>query len=279
VSQTWTMPTGTAVAGFTASSTSGSAQLLQSTVCPSTPNCAAKAFYWVDTGTSRQLTFTLNLDNGKSSSATVTFNVDGPRNASFTATSGRVDVWSAAVAGQGGTNPWLGDGNVTTLNGSGINFKVDSSTQLPTGNSGTYSWVQLIGPNLATYQPGSTTRTLGTGLDGGRYPYPMMPGCTDCTNDSPGIELLSVNSEETDSFQATMYLMWTPNPAGGCSACTVPVPIGFVNWRMKGDAINTLDPNQGPNANGWILGCGQNSADPFIPSTSYPQWTSASHNF
>jgi hypothetical protein len=82
------------------------------------------------------------------------------------------------------------------------------------------------------------------------------------------------NSEQTDSFEATMYAMWQPDSANGCAGafCTIPVPLGSIHWSWKGDAIHTLDLNQG--VQGWILGpgCGAAGSPSVSLSTAYPHW-------
>jgi hypothetical protein len=110
----------------------------------------------------------------------------------------------------------------------------------------------------------------------------MPHGATDQTNDSPGAELDSANGDVNDTFAATMYLLWTPGANPQCNSsgtpCVIPVPLSLVNWRFKGDAINTLDPSNTPE--GWILGCRQTQglADQSQTTTSHPTWTTVTHN-
>jgi hypothetical protein len=65
-----------------------------------------------------------------------------------------------------------------------------------------------------------------------------------------------------------MYLMWTPTEDPGCTggaACTIPVPLGYVNWAVGATA--TLQSDK------WVPS-GSGSANAFVASSSYPTWTS-----
>ena len=73
----------------------------------------------------------------------------------------------------------------------------------------------------------------------------------DGAEDSPAISLLPKRGEEARSFSAIMYLMWRPPMLGGCNngdSCTIPVPLGYFQWSLWGDAINTLQPELEPPA-------------------------------
>jgi len=88
IAQSWSQPSGTVIGGYNASATSGGAvvplQLLVATT--------SLTFYWVDTGTSRSITYSYSLSNGSSASATATFNVTGPTGATVTATTYTVNI-------------------------------------------------------------------------------------------------------------------------------------------------------------------------------------------
>jgi hypothetical protein len=282
--QSWSAPPGVAVGGYVVSSTNCVGQTQAGDVCASvTPlparNGSAFTFYWIDAVAQRQITYTWTLSNQQSNSATVTFDVQGPQNAIVSPTAGDVKIWAAGIgfAGQA-TTPTLEFGNALTQAGMTFHATADQGTN----TNGAWSFVQLLGDNsVVRYESGNPAiATLGVGLDN-HYPYPFNIGSTDTTTDSPGAALYTTNSEVTDTFSATMYLMWIPNVAVGCNQspeapCSIPVSLGYVNWRFRGDAINSLDPTQG--TGGWILGCGIGTADQFHASTTYPTWTSVAHN-
>jgi hypothetical protein len=282
-SQAWLVASGTAVGGYTPTPSSYST----ASVTPLPSNTTSSyTFYWAYAGNPLNITYQYTISGGggsaNSPATTATFNVAGPTGASISATPGIVNVWPAGVAvGGQATNPWLEFG---VASGNNIGMLFAASATLPSGNSGAYSWVQLVGANSQKYvtSSGSTSNTAGQGLDN-TYPYQNN---TSSTNDSPGIELLPSDGEGAESFNATMYLLWTPNAASGCtngSACTIPVPLGYVSWTFSGDAINTLT-NQSSTNTTWIKSCGQGSANAFqtsSPSQSsfgYPAWTNVIHN-
>jgi hypothetical protein len=158
----------------------------------------------------------------------------------------------------------------------GIQFKASATP--PSGyTTNNFQWVQLITNDaLLITLNNNTTQTCryttvppGVGppyLDS-RFPY----STNNPTNDNPSAVLDSTTEKEfIRNFSATMYLMWTPNPASGCSngaACTVPVPLGSVSWHWSGDAAF--------NGSSWT-GTGTGGANAFQTSTSYPSWNSYS---
>ena len=85
-SESWTpsAPQGTAVAGYSITydgnnvATSAQVQTISATTCGTGAFCTYSPFYWVDSGNSRQISFSYTLTNGSSNSASVSFNVDGP---------------------------------------------------------------------------------------------------------------------------------------------------------------------------------------------------------
>jgi hypothetical protein len=147
---------------------------------------------------------------------------------------------------------------------------------------------------------GMTTSAISAGLDT-LYPYPNE--VMGRTSDSPGMALddLGVTEgEASESFQATMYLMWDPSiPPAGQPSCqtakssfdnvtkaitftpstcsSVPVPVQSLQWGFSGTAIKTLDPNrltsQGSYADTWYLHPGGSGSNPQQGQQGYPQWT------
>jgi hypothetical protein len=73
--------------------------------------------------------------------------------------------------------------------------------------------------------------------------------------------------------------MYIPPALTGCpagNACTIPVPLGSVDWAWWGDAINTLI--EGSFAAG-VPSWAKHDASPagdsiFVPDSSFPTWNS-----
>jgi hypothetical protein len=104
----------------------------------------------------------------------------------------------------------------------------------------------------------------------------------DTAQDSPFSALAVGQGEFSRSFSATMYLEWVPIADGSCTAgsiCTVPVPLGSVNWQWQGSATDTLRPETDTNGVAYKLwlhnSCGdtQNNGG-FQPGGVLPQWSS-----
>ena len=97
-------------------------------------------------------------------------------------------------------------------------------------------------------------------VDSPWVPLPFQPGDTE--------------GEVERSFNATTYLMWTPNAAAGCTggeACAIEVPLATLSWSWTGDAINTLQ-NQNNGSTWTLTGCQTCSNGQPQPTASYPQW-------
>jgi len=250
-SEMWspTVPPGTVVSGYNASTAGGCVVSFGQTTCGTPPStgvvcgtssyCDFPMFYWVDTGGNGQ-TFTITYQytlNGTNytGSAPVTFNVTGPtptgpNGTFFTATSGTVNVWPAGVAkGGSAVNPWLEFGNALNNNGMSLQVTATPPNAPPAGAYASFQWVQLIGPNKQQYvtNPATPNGTMGTGLDNW-YPYPTLQGDPDQVSDSPGLELIAYDmshsiipiGEGAEVFSATMYLMWDPAlPGPGQQSC------------------------------------------------------------
>jgi hypothetical protein len=297
-SQQWSMPEGTVIGGYNASTSGGCVVLIagqssQTGACTGNPvstTTSSFAFYWVDARNSRQITYTYTASNGSTNSATTTFNVAGPTGANLSPQTSTVNILPP------GYNPKFGG-----LPGSqfgfypnspyGINFT--ASATLPGGNQGAYSFVQLISSdtikrvaapakNSQTCTPSGFNTDPNPELDN-TYPYGSASSNT--TNDSPGQALLSSWGELARSFSPTMYILWTPTSDSRCtsgSTCTIPVPLGSVSWHYFADAINTLAPQQ--NSTTWTLNSGSGSANQFQSSSlssfpfGYPTWSKTYSN-
>jgi hypothetical protein len=243
-----------------------------------TLNSPCITFYWVGAG-AQSVSYNYALSGQPQATATVNFNVSGPTGQDQTTpppfgTVGLLPPPNFVSA----TNPALElGGSAANL---GIKFTISATP--PGTNSGAFSFVQIVTKSPVQRRVGAQSPlcSLGTGLDKS-YPYGMDPNDPSSTNDNPGVPLQAGDAETAFSFAATMYLMWSPSPASACaagSACAIPVPLGLWNWSWGGDAINTLDPGQGPQ--GWLPiagGCSAPTATKFQPSTQYPAWTTQTH--
>lgn len=305
--QSWSTPPGTAVGGYLPSNSSASVMplpALSSSACTTTP--LSISFYWVDAANSREITYSYTNSNGTSNSATATFNVAGPTGASVAVNIGKATVEPI-------TNNSLDPNGTPTLllwgvqvpggNETGIMFQASATP--PSGNTGAYSWVQLVNSDVLN-QEGNFFRGACTGGPSASnpqldlsYPYSTTMSSQnavipdDIATDNPEYVLKQVWGEAARHFTATMYLMWTPTaasacPTGGSGPCTIPVPLGSVNvsmpWNFSGDTINTLSTEKGVNGTTWMMNYdGQPSTPSFQGSqpdtdsnNGFPTWGSPS---
>jgi hypothetical protein len=295
-SQQWSLPGGTVVGGYNASTNGGGCVVLiqgqssQDGSCTGSPVSTTNpsfAFYWVDSGAGSQqtVTYTYTATNGASASATATFNIDAPSGVTVGPPPGgqlqsAPDIYMPPT-NTDPNNPYLGDGNGGNV--VGLNL-LATAGYLPAG--GQYRWTQIIGPYSAklitTSGPQTCTFAGSPSLDN-FYPYPADTThvTNDTTDDSPGIGLIPRNGEMAPSFNATMYSMWVPPtltfsiqcPNG--SACTIPVPQGNIQWSWSGDGIDTLSQ---VNSNGlivpqWIKYNAWKNNTGFVEDDSFPTWT------
>ena len=256
------------------------------------------------------------MSNGKSASANVTFNVAGPSGTTVTTNIGSANVErvlknsNGQITNIGGSqgNPGLVLYGITLSSTTlAISFKVGitlkaTGTSFPSGNSGAYSWVQLIRNDsvqlrdvtgLQTVTPLPVSSSVGV-LDT-QYPFgdvvTSQNGVTnDTAFDAPEVDGAFLSTGEVArSFSAIMYLIWIPTADSACTAgtnCTIPVPLGSIEktgaqtWSFSGDMINTLNSAQGQNTTTWILNCGPQPQTPSFqssnpstdPNQSYPVW-------
>jgi hypothetical protein len=178
----------------------------------------------------------------------------------------------------------LGLGNATSSN---VGIIFNASATPPSGYSNSFTWVQLLTANTisitATASVSCVQITIpqnagGTGFDdGGGAGFPYGIGAS--VNDNPdfplqtsyGTQVTGVTEVNDSPFSATMYLMWTPPAASGCtngSACTISVPLGSVSWQWSGDATYSAQTQK------WSLKSGSGSASAFVAGSSYPSWNS-----
>jgi hypothetical protein len=141
---------------------------------------------------------------------------------------------------------------------------------------------QTGGQTCTCYPPGGLPASPE--LDA-TYPYSNTNSTNDSFNDSPDSPLY--DSEVEQVFSATTYLMWDPAMPSGCSPAvtdadgvstqstcsqSIPIPLGSISWSWSGDAIQTPQFKPNPNNSNYILGCGPESENSFVPSSQYPQW-------
>lgn len=134
------------------------------------------------------------------------------------------------------TKPTLVYGNIIGYNCSAVTpGSTYGITFTPSGgpSGGTFSYAQIIDKNEAWATEGNkkTGCDFTQGLDQ-FYPYQgFIPGTTPLqAQDDPGV-ILTQGTEETRTFKATMFLMWTSNVAN-----SITVPIGYQTWGFKGSA-------------------------------------------
>jgi hypothetical protein len=161
--------------------------------------------------------------------------------------------------------------NPTTV---GIVFNATNIANVP-ASGGAFAWLQVLDSwELSGTAPGGVTPLYpinGLTLDSSDPYSPVINGNFVAT-DSPDIGLSTPSlTTATDSFSATMYLMWSSN----IDPDSINVPIGYVSWSINGVADNnpsatppwSLDPNQGPtSANVW------SSSDTKGPYPGLPIW-------
>lgn len=269
-SQSWSIPTGTAVGGATASTSSG----FQVAALPSN-TAKTYTFYWVYAGTFTT-TFKYTLSNGQTSPAvTATFTVKGLSSGTDTATSpygGKlaIDTLTGCSSQVGG--PYLVYGNVagpapgcsgTTTGTPGILFTA-SGTQPGSGN---YSFVQLLTGDTTVdtnSSGGKITCTTSVGIDQA-YPYGSHPTPT-TANDAPEAPLPSTYVTVTRTFNATMYLLWQST-----TTSSIPVPIGYQSWSFSGTGTQSKG-KWTPSGSGGPSGS-FTAATGTQANKGYPSWT------
>jgi hypothetical protein len=241
-SQTWNAP-GTTVGNFSVVGTTGSTSPANFATSPT-------QFYWVDAGSSRQVTYSYTLNTGATSQqASATFNVAGPT-ATVTTLLGSVKIIN---------NSLIGFDKNTDI---GITF--DATVTAPSGYSGSSEWGQLISNFSIAFKSPNVTLTCTLPAYGIDSFFPYSTGTL--TNDSPTGGLAdphgNPNTETTVTFSAQMFLMWTPSNV----TSPIPVPLGSVKWNWSGDAtLNTTTKI-------WSVKSSSRNANSFARSPTYPTW-------
>ncbi|MEJ2008142.1 MAG: hypothetical protein P8Z30_08310, partial [Acidobacteriota bacterium] len=215
-SETWspTVPAGTVVSGYNASTTGGCVVTFGNygstdcdkpastgAVCGTANYCDFPTFYWVDTGGNGS-TFTIKYTYTLSGttytgSASLTFSVSGPTNVEVSTTASGVIIYPPPNNTQHYEDIPLLINGAPSVPSPGMNF-VASST-LPSGDQGSYEWVQTITHDVSRYLTQSgptppsdsvsggpaldTTYPYGFNADGTPYSNPNTVTSTNAPND------------------------------------------------------------------------------------------------
>jgi hypothetical protein len=203
-------------------------------------------FYWADSNDNNSVPVTYKycadipgVGNQCSSVAIAAFTVMGPDSVNVYTCGGAVGGDGCTSRGRLGTveiipRPDVGPGTFLSFGGTGgtnlgIVFTASDASSSPPGQ---YSFAQLINDYNWTYsytsgEPCSAGESVG--LDR-IYPYPMDTATT--ADDNPAVKLFLDDTEVRTSFNATMYILWTPSDV----VKAIPVPLGSVNWEWSGEA-------------------------------------------
>jgi hypothetical protein len=286
-------PTSTAVAGFSVGGAPDYVETLtavQATNCPANYWCDQTPLYWVAQGNQgTTLTFSYTLLNGLPAQASVSFNVLGPTGYSdangVTTTTGNYNV---GIDNNGVPALVMAGVVISGYKPVGIEFQANGNE--PSTHPGLYSWVQLVNGDalqqLDYFGRGACTGGPSSGdpqLDNS-FPYIGIISTkgvsNDTATDAPESLLQHTWGERERVFNATMYLIWTPDKDNNCTngnACTIPVPLGSLNWNLNGDTVNTLITNYGNSGTTFGVNCAypKKNGDEqvtFTPGTAYPIW-------
>ena len=273
-SQGWVLP-GSNIAGYTPSSSSSGLNVNE------TINEQSVTFYWVIPANSQTVTFVLYYGNSQNATAQATFNIAGVTSPSMSVQNfGQLTIDNLTGCSQQPGGPALVYGNISgptppcpgSYTGTaGILFTPQGT---PPSGGGSFSFVQLIDGDTTTYSgtAGTLTCSFNADLDTG-YPYPQNSAGQ--ATDAPFVPLPSTYTTVSRSFNASMYLLWTPNPASGCpngSACTVPVPLGYQKWQFSGSTTQSNGSWGSPTGSGGPSG----SFVAALGSASSPSWNGVS---
>jgi hypothetical protein len=259
-SQSWSVP-GTIVGGFNIAP-----NLATGWPTPATLNAQSTTYYWVTSGTSQTVTFTLNYGSNQVATAQATFNIAGPSPSPAGAPFVTTQLGPVAI-NPASPYPFLQFGSTSTST-PGIVFT--ASANQPAGYSWNYKWVNIISDDNVTLidANGTQTTSLGTGFDSNGT-YPSFSNVTvNTTSDSPKFQLIPPCTEIKRTFDAHTYLMWN---AGLTNPSSIDIPLGWLTWGFSGDAIL--------NSGIWSLnGTSTRYATGFTNSSTYPTWSSAHFN-
>jgi hypothetical protein len=271
---TWAVPSSSIIVGGYSPNTTTSAPTA------ATLNAQSTSFYYWTIGTSQSVTVTLTLSGGSSSSASAatTFNVAGPTLPTTFGTSpnnGNFTVNTLTGCTGIPTGPWLVYGNVSGIaipcpgGGFASSSTFGAKFALPTTTtpSGSFSFVQIV--NTDTQNFDTTTCHTSAGLDFA-YPYAAVISGVGAV-DAPALQLVAstYTTEGWQTFNATMWLMWTPS-----GSSTVAVPLGYQTWSFSGSVTQSGGTWGTPTTNSFSMPSGLTQASGSITaSTSHPTWS------
>lgn len=264
-SSSWTIP-GTNIGGYTPTPPAPPT----GNITPTVVTNPSATFYWVYAGQSMAVPYSYCMSNQKCSTPVqTTFSVTGPSGGKMTFTTSKVTISTLTDCTTGAKVKWLAFGIISGTTCAptgtpGITF-TGSVKQQPAGG-GNLSWVQLVTNNQITVN--GTGYNCGTGLDNF---YPLPPPLP--PTDSPSSGLAGTDTEDTRTFSASMYLLWTSSVAS-----SIPVPIGYVSWGYFGDAVQNMTKHT------WSLKSSNKTTPVFYsslpsqPFDGYPTWNTVAKN-
>jgi hypothetical protein len=272
---------------------------------PTGQQTSTLVFYWTVPQSTDTISYTWTLKDvagnlRDSVTATATFTVVGPTGVTMNTPSNPVTIAHHFDVSGKDLGPYLSFGDISNKANAkpGMSF----NATIPKSPSGSYLFVQLIQQQTFDRQEQlqrdicTSTDSGGNVLDGTnppvldtQYPYGTASSSSTAvsTNDTPGIPLNLIAYWEVAglTFNARMYLMWMPQARSACQtqACTIPIPIGYVDWSWTGDTVNqkqldtdgTIDDSWIPPAPPVSTGGPKNAANPFTQAGSIndiPQW-------
>jgi hypothetical protein len=189
------------------------------------------AFYWVDGGERRVVTFTAFAD-GVSASASVTFNVKRPTAA--------INIKTGSVS----TNPTWGPDTLSFGSPAMPGISLCCTVEEPAGfTGGGTQWVQVIDhiARAVEYDDGSWRFLMGENVCDTNYPYLADSSA----NASPLLQILDdcrgvmVEDSISSTERYSMFLMYKPTGAA------IWVPLKKIDWNWSGQAYKS--------DTGWIL--------------------------
>ncbi len=277
-SQQWSLPSSTnAVGGYTATASPPNAAVTPLPTDITTTSYGP--FYWISIAT-YTMTYQYTLTNGETSPvSTAKFKVGGPQGINLYTCGGNVVSGCTQTTALGkvviNTGPKIQFGGTAT----NVGIEFTASAKAPPGD---FSYVQEITNDVTTrtltngtvqtcYAPEDPAVDVFPALDN---TYPYASGAK--TNDNPGTGLSNALTLLSRAFSAQMFLLWTPKAAAGCTggtSCTIPVPLGSVNWSLN-YAAKLTNAQQDT----WEVTSGSGSANAFVASDTYPTWSSATMN-
>lgn len=220
-----------------------------------------------------------------SAKATATFNVTGPtaQITTYQTFPTAYAYWTVSPPSGACETQWLIYGLLYTnttncpppIETAGIVFAASNvNTTAVTAPNEVFQWVQIVNSDVTSGTESGTKvkpSSVGPGLDN-FYPYPPVPDTANLeTDDGPGTSLDNALTTETDTFNATMYLMWNSN----LDSASIAVPIGYVKWSINGTASKNTkaSPPWSIASQGSTSATYTASTDTGAPAHGLPTWT------